>query len=226
MSTLVIATEGCCKGHLCDNCKTCQSGRCCRKDNPDYKLPELGEWDGPIYGELGVLNDDGEKVECHCCGVYVSNLGNHIRVHDLTPDEYRSVFGLNYGQGLLGPALRHRYQEYPRERESMRDSKPVSTPEQRESGKLKPRRLQMKLHAVESHVGIQPSRHSDSVSHFLGVGAVRDRQRWNAEICYCGIRYRLGQYDTEESAARAYDAKAKELYGDKARLNFPEEVAV
>jgi hypothetical protein len=33
----------------------------------DTELPALGEWDGPLYGELGVLNTDGTRVECHLC---------------------------------------------------------------------------------------------------------------------------------------------------------------
>lgn len=31
----------------------------------------------------------------------------------------------------------------------------------------------------------------------------------------------IGQYDTEEEAARAYDAKAREIFGEQARVNFP-----
>ena len=34
---------------------------------------------------------------------------------------------------------------------------------------------------------------------------------------------RLGHYETAEQAARAYDKKAKELHGEFAYLNFPEE---
>lgn len=34
----------------------------------------------------------------------------------------------------------------------------------------------------------------------------------------------LGNFDTSEEAAKAYDKKAYELYGDKAILNFPERV--
>ena len=31
----------------------------------------------PIHGELGVLRDDGEHVQCHACGEWYS----HLRVH-------------------------------------------------------------------------------------------------------------------------------------------------
>jgi hypothetical protein len=34
---------------------------------PLNELPELGEWDGPTHGELGVLavDLDGSRVQCH-----------------------------------------------------------------------------------------------------------------------------------------------------------------
>ncbi len=44
---------------------------------------------------------------------------------------------------------------------------------------------------------------------------------WAANISYMGIRYRLGTHRTPEQAARAYDRKAIELFGDFARTNFP-----
>ena len=99
--------EGPCAGHPCDRCVTCQAGRCCRSDNPDYRLPELGDWIRPYFGRLGVLADDGVKVECHICGTYYRFLGNHVvRAHDVTADEYRAYFGLNCTTGLTGPDLR------------------------------------------------------------------------------------------------------------------------
>ena len=101
--------ESPCHDHWCDDCPTCQKGRCCRKDNPDYKLPELGDWDGPIFGRLGVLADDGTRVECHVCGRYYHSLAHHvIQSHYLLPEEYRAIFGLNRSTALIGPAFKER----------------------------------------------------------------------------------------------------------------------
>lgn len=54
-----------------------------------------------------MLNDDGDRVECHACGRYFAALGRHAHLaHDLLPDEYRAIFGLNIGQGLVGSSYR------------------------------------------------------------------------------------------------------------------------
>jgi hypothetical protein len=45
--------------------------------------------------------------------------------------------------------------------------------------------------------------------------------RWTAEIQREGIRHHLGSFDSAEAAASAYDAAARRLFGEFARLNFP-----
>ena len=46
---------------------------------------------------------------------------------------------------------------------------------------------------------------------------------WSATICKNYVVYRLGYFKNEIDAAKAYNAKAIELYGDFANVNvFPE----
>jgi hypothetical protein len=44
---------------------------------------------------------------------------------------------------------------------------------------------------------------------------------WRAQVCKEGLSRNLGYHSTQEDAALAYDAGAKELFGEYARLNFP-----
>lgn len=95
-----------CPGHPCDRCSVCRRGLCCRGDDPE-RLPRLGDWDGPIHGELGVLDGDGDRVRCHACGEWFVQLGTHaVRTHGLRANVYKAIFGLNRRTGLAGTAYR------------------------------------------------------------------------------------------------------------------------
>lgn len=93
-----------CSGHECDGCPVCLRGRCCRADDAAYRLPRLGEWNGAIFGTLGTVSRPlGDLAECHACGKLYAVLGLHAwRSHDLTPAEYRSIFGFGSGAHLTG----------------------------------------------------------------------------------------------------------------------------
>lgn len=66
-------------------------------------------------------------------------------------------------------------------------------------------------------------------SRYKGVSRVARDGRWSAQITTrvgnCSVPLVLGRFDTEEDAARAYDAAALEHHGPFARLNLPKERA-
>jgi hypothetical protein len=60
----------------------------------------------------------------------------------------------------------------------------------------------------------------DGVKNYRGVH--KTGNRYKARVTVEGKGKHIGVYPTEEEAGRAYDEAAKEIYGDFALLNFPE----
>lgn len=54
-------------------------------------------------------------------------------------------------------------------------------------------------------------------------GVFKHRDSWAARTSFHNKPIHIGTYSTKEEAARAYDEKAKELFGEFARLNFEGE---
>ena len=67
-----------------------------RKAQCTFPLPKQGE-----------VITDGEKMQCHVCGFWGKTLApSHIKIHNLTADDYREEYGLNCTQPLAGEAYR------------------------------------------------------------------------------------------------------------------------
>jgi hypothetical protein len=62
---------------------------------------------------------------------------------------------------------------------------------------------------------------TDGKSRFIGVD--RHRDKWRARVSYKGRKHHVGLFDDQVEAAKARDRKAIELFGQYARLNFPQE---
>lgn len=60
-------------------------------------------------------------------------------------------------------------------------------------------------------------------SGFKGVSWDRQTGRWGAHIQCGGRSERIGRFATAEDAARAYDRRARECFGEAAGLNFTDQ---
>lgn len=63
----------------------------------------------------------------------------------------------------------------------------------------------------------------NNTSGFKGVTWAKKQKKWRAQIRFDQINRHIGYFDSKSEAAKAYDAKARELFGEFARLNFPHE---
>ncbi len=62
-----------------------------------------------MFGSLGVLLSDGEKLQCHECGRWIKGLGMHVvKTHFMSAAEYKEKFQLRFRTALLGEASREK----------------------------------------------------------------------------------------------------------------------
>jgi hypothetical protein len=85
---------------------------------------------------------------------------------------------------------------------------------------LNNRRSNLRICTVAEN--IRNRRRTGGVSRYKGVCFVKRLNKWQAEITFNGRQIHIGIFKDEISAGRAYDKKAKELFGEFACLNFPE----
>lgn len=83
------------------------------------------------------------------------------------------------------------------------------------------RRTNLRL-TTPSQNHMNRSKNTNNTSGFKGVSFNRFRNVWTAQIRLSGKVKNLGRYDTAEEAAHAYDAAAREHFGEFGRVNFPQ----
>jgi hypothetical protein len=79
--------------------------------------------------------------------------------------------------------------------------------------------------ATQAQNNANMRRPRDNTSGYKGVNLYKRTGRWRATLTHQRRARHLGYYATAEEAARVYDAAASALWGEYARLNFPEEKA-
>lgn len=77
--------------------------------------------------------------------------------------------------------------------------------------------------ATPSQNNQNKEKHPNNTSGYKGVYWSRVRSKWMAYISKDKKRINLGYYTDLIHAARVYDQAARELHGEFARLNFPDE---
>lgn len=82
------------------------------------------------------------------------------------------------------------------------------------------RKSNLRICTNQNNVINARKRKKNVTSIYKGVSWANDRHKWRANICFNGKISRLGSFDNEIEAAKAYDAKAKELFGEFAKTNF------
>lgn len=88
----------------------------------------------------------------------------------------------------------------------------------RDGNGLNNRRKNLRLASHEQN-GMNRRRNKNGTSRFKGVYWEKNHRKWHVRIKFGGKYVHIGYFDSEEDAARAYDEKAKELFGEFARLN-------
>ncbi|MDX2466089.1 MAG: Helicase associated domain protein [Acidimicrobiia bacterium] len=121
-----------------------------------WTLPrEAPTWDGPYYGQLGVLAEDpdGEAVQCHICGDWFSLMGTHANhSHGIRAADYRRAFGLRKSTPLASTSYRNNRRKHaaqlvtPDRIEATRAAAEALTPEEMQRrSRMKRRRRQHNL---------------------------------------------------------------------------------
>lgn len=86
------------------------------------------------------------------------------------------------------------------------------------------RRSNLRRATRQQNIWNQGPARKQGTSKYKGVWLWRGYGRFVAKITYNGKQIHIGYFDNEEDAARAYNAKAAELFGEYAYLNPVPEV--
>ncbi len=77
------------------------------------------------------------------------------------------------------------------------------------------------MRACDKHQnGMNRSGDKNTTSEYKGVAWAKKNKKWRAKIYFNGKFIHIGMFTCEKKAAKAYDKKAKELFGEYAYLNF------
>lgn len=130
---------------------------------------------------------------------------------------YRTPNGYAMSTTTKPPVSMHRFIMQP---------PPGSEVDHRSHDKLDNTRTNLRLCSRSQNAGNIITKPGARTSKYKGVIWNKTRSKWQAQLMdgFTKRRIYLGVYETEGEAARAYDRKRCELYGNTGLFNFPDEV--
>lgn len=82
------------------------------------------------------------------------------------------------------------------------------------------RRSNLRLCTRQQNAQARVRKRAGATSQYRGVSWNFQNKSWKAQIGHNNKRIHIGEFDDEIEAAKAYDAKARELFGEWASPNF------
>ena len=67
---------------------------------------------------------------------------------------------------------------------------------------------------------------SGGTSKYVGVCFLKKKNRWQSQLRCGAKKYNIGEFKTEEDAVKARDIKAKEIFGEFAFINIPQDIGM
>jgi len=83
------------------------------------------------------------------------------------------------------------------------------------------RMANLRLATMQQNMWNKRKQRGNYSSQYKGVNWSKNENKWVSRITCNGKTISLGYFDDEKEAAKAYDAKAKELFGEYAAPNLP-----
>ena len=156
--------------------------------------------------------------------VYIKMRGDKVTVIDMA--DYDKVKGLSFSLDKGGYAIHTFNEKTPRTTKKLHQLLLPDVPagyvvDHINGDRLDNRRCNLRIVTAHMNVINSKSRPNTS-SKYKGVSFDTSRGKWISSIQVKGITKHIGRFASEEEAAKAYDKRAFELYGEYARLNFPE----
>ena len=159
-----------------------------------------------LYGDMANLNDVDDSIEVHRRVKKKNSVYNGVS-YDPKKGKYYAFVKLNGKNKQIGSFI----DEQDAARAYNKHMTDMYGPDH------------PSLNPVEGsleHLPVKYATGKECTSKYRGVTLYRATGKYRATLCLNKKKQVIGAYETEEEAARAYNAKATELLGEKAKLNI------